>query len=254
LLTTTWRPLLTVQLWWVVPLLVVSFAGSLATPQTTVDTSTDAGEIFGALAIALPALLITVLLTLTAQLASLHVLVQRATGRQVSVRAAMLAGLRRVHAMIGWGILAGLLVLVGVVLCVVPGIYVGLVMVVLPAIVLLERGRGIGRAFELFHAKFGESLARVATIAGIYLVGGIVQSAISGLLIGDLDPNADPDATPSIATALFGSIVSTSFSVALIVILAPLILTAYADMRARREPFSTAYLMPAPAPDGSGGA
>jgi hypothetical protein len=174
LLATTWRPILTVQLWWVVPLLALGFAGSLIAPDTTVDSSNDASGVLGAFAVALPLGLVSALLVCVVQLASLHVLVQRATGHQVSVRTALLAGLRRVHAMIGWGVLAGLLIAVGVVLCVLPGIYVALVMATLPAIVLLERGKGIGRAFELFHAKFGDSLARVATIAGIYLVGAVV--------------------------------------------------------------------------------
>jgi hypothetical protein len=159
----------------------------------------------------------------------------------------MLAGLRRIHAMIGWGLLAGLLAGVGLLLCIVPGIYVAFVMITLPAIVLLERGKGIGRAFELFHAKFGASLARVATIVGIYLVASVVESAFSGLVS---DGGFDPYAAPTVSSALIGSILSVAFSVVLSIVLAPLTLTAYADMRARREPFSTSYLMPPPAPDG----
>ncbi|WP_433828621.1 hypothetical protein ACQP2E_04575 [Actinoplanes sp. CA-015351] len=62
---------------------------------------------------------------------------------------------------------------------------------------LVQRGAGIGRCFQLFHADFGASIARVATVYGIAL-----------------------------------GVVGTAFLV-----------TTYADMRARRESFSTAYLM-----------
>ena len=53
--------------------------------------------------------------------------------------------------------------------------------------------------------------------------------------------------SPGVGTqSLLGSaseLVSAVFSVASSVILAPMLLTAYADMRARHEPFSTAYLV-----------
>jgi hypothetical protein len=75
------------------------------------------------------------------------------------------------------------------------------------------------------------------------VVFGVVESAFSGLLTGGFDP----EATPSIATAVAAAVLSTIFTLVLSVISAPLTLTACADMRARREPFSTAYLAPVPA-------
>jgi hypothetical protein len=242
LLATTWRPILLVQSWWVVPLLALGIiSGLLLNPETaTVESTADVRDAFGALAVAAPAALISVLLISIAQLASLQVVVQRATGQPVSVRAAWGTAFRRIHAMIGWGVLAVLLIGAGITLCFLPGIYLGCTLLILPAIVLLERNKGIGRAFELFHHKFGDSIARVATIIGIALVPSVIENVVSRALNGGYDPQA----SPSVTVAILGAIISTVFAVAISIVTAPLLLTAYADMRARREPFSTAYLIP----------
>lgn len=243
LLATTWRPILLVQLWWVVPMLAFGIISSLLLdPEpATVESTADVRGAFGVLALAAPAALISVLLISIAQLASLQVVVQWATGQPVSVRAAWGTAFRRIHAMIGWGVLAVLLIGAGITLCFLPGIYLGCALLILPAIVLLERDKGIGRAFELFHHKFGDSIARVATIIGVALVPSVIENVVSRALNGG---GYDPQASPSVTVTILGAIISTVFAVAISIVTAPLLLTAYADMRARREPFSTAYLMP----------
>lgn len=239
LLSVAWQPMAMVQLIWALPLVVLGVFLNLAPTEPDTTTSSElTGDLLVALLIGAGAALIAILLSFVTQLATIQILVQRATGQPMSVRDALLTGLRRAPAMLGWGLLAGLLVLVGLVLCILPGIYVGLALSVLPVIVLLERGTGIGRAFQLFHADFGAAIGRVATIIAIMLAVTLVDSVFSGLILSAADGEV------SIGAAVVASVLSTIFSIILSIVASPLLLTAYADMRARHEPFSTAYLAP----------
>nr|WP_221382827.1 sulfur globule family protein [Actinoplanes polyasparticus] len=242
LLAAVWRPMAQVQLVWAIPLIVVGVLTAIYAPDraVTFDSTTppNFSDIFEPLFVVLPFALAAVLLTLVAQLATLDVLVQRATGRPVSVSRALLTGLRRFPAMLGWQLLAGLVILVGLLLCVLPGLYVLIVFLILPVIVLVERGQGIGRAFQLVHASFGAAVARLATIVGLHIAFVLVESVLSAIL----NPAAGSGPGVTVASA----ILSAGFSAATGVVMSPLLLTAYADMRARHEPFSTAYLIPHP--------
>ena len=238
LLSVSWRQILSVHLIWAVPLLIFNVISNAVPSDVETTDNADVGDLLPLLAVALPLLGAGLLLTMVAQLAALHVGVQRALGRPVSIGAALLAGLRRTPAMLGWGVLEIMLLAGGVLLCVLPGIYTALVLMILPAIVLLERGVGIGRAFELFHADFGAAIARVATIVAVSVAAAIVDNAFVAALTGG---SADPS-TAGVGVLIPVAVISTIISVASSVVAAPMLLTAYADMRSRREPFSTAYL------------
>jgi hypothetical protein len=223
----------------------MAIAGNLLSPETSTtfdDSSIDGLAILRVALIIAGIAVVGALLALTIQLAMLHVLVQRATGQPVSISAALGGGLRRVPAMLGWGILQILLILLGFLLCLLPGFYVVIALYILPAVVLLERGQGIGRAFKLFHADFGASIARVATIGGLGLAFAMVENAFTSLIGGGFVT----DEPLTVPLAVAAGIVSVAIWVASAIVLAPMLLTAYADMRARREPFSTAYLTPDP--------
>jgi len=240
LLSADWLPIIQVQLIWAVPLLILGVITGLNAPDTTVQFdpgSPDLSEAFGPLRL-VPFTLIAVLLTVVAQMATLDVLVQHATGRPVSVGQALINGLRRFPALLGWQILAGLVILLGACLLVLPGIYAAAVLLILPVIILLERGEGIGRAFQLFHANLGASAGRIATVFGLNLAFTVAEFVGSEAL----SPLGDATTAFSVSSAVLSAV----FSVATGVVISPLLLTAYADMRARHEPFSTAYLLPAP--------
>ncbi|GAB2597850.1 hypothetical protein Aab01nite_73580 [Paractinoplanes abujensis] len=241
LLSAVWQPMTLVQLVWAVPLLAIGVVAALITPDASVitdpqDVSFD--DFLEPLLIILPFTLAAVVLSMVSQLATLDILVQRATGRPVSVGTALKNGLRRFFPLLGWQILAGLIILVGLLFCILPGLYFAVVLTVLTPIILLERGEGISRAFQLFHANFGAALGRIATVYGFYLAFTFVEGIFTSVI--------DPSGTAGTGVALFLAVVSTAFSVASGVVVAPMVLTAYADMRARREPFSTAYLAQQP--------
>lgn len=168
--------------------------------------------------------------------ATVQLVVQAATGRPVSLGAALSTALRRTPALFGWGALSTLLCIVAVALCVLPVIYVGAVLMILPVVVTLERGRGIGRCFQLFHASFGASAGRIATILGVAIGGGLALAVVSAVLQALAGGGS---------ASVFDAVLNGVFSVLFAVLGTPFLVTAYADMRARREPFSTAYLMAA---------
>ena len=237
LLAATWRPMVLLQLMWVLPLLVIelfAIGGTTTITTTSADDIDWQTEIVEPLAIVAPFLIVFGLLSVVVQLATVDVLVQRALGRPVALGAALRAGLRRMLPLIGWEILGGLLAFVGLVFCILPGIYVVAVLMILPPLILLERGQGIGRAFQLFHADFGAALGRAATIVGLYFAFSLVSTSFSGALNSGGEPN--------VGMGIVAAIIGAGLSIATFVVISPLLLTAYADMRARREPFSTAYL------------
>ncbi|GIE95755.1 hypothetical protein Ari01nite_32200 [Paractinoplanes rishiriensis] len=237
LIRAAWQPLALIQLIAAVPLFVVSVATTLVTNSDVVvseSTDFDAATFFGALFGIFALFLIPVVLGLITQLAALRYLVQLALGQPITIGQALRSVLGRAPALLGWAIVAGLIILVGLILCVLPGLYMIAVVAVLPAIVLLEPGKGLGRAFELFHADFGAALARIATLMGITI--GI--SFATSFILGALTPATDP----AVATVVLTELVTAAFSVAIGIVFSPMLLTAYADMRARKEPFSTAYL------------
>jgi archaellum biogenesis protein FlaJ (TadC family) len=168
----------------------------------------------------------------------------------VSIGAAMGTGLRRLPALLGWGIVAGLAALLGFVLCILPGIYVTAVVSILTAVVVAERGVGVGRCFQLFNADFGSSVARIGTIAALGLGFGIVSSIVSAIATAIVGGGGGLSAQSheSVLSIIVGAVVSGLFSIVSATVFPPLLLTAYADMRARTEPFSTAYLIPGGVP------
>jgi hypothetical protein len=166
---------------------------------------------------------------------SVQLVILAATGRPVSIAVAFRLGIRRVPAVIGWGALAGLVYVGAALACFLPVIYVGAALMVLPVVVTLERGAGIGRAFSLFHADLGTSISRTATMFGLSIAGLIMFAVIGAIGAAVIGGAAGP---------VVSQLVSSVGGLAIGILITPLVVTTYADMRARREPFSTAYLVP----------
>lgn len=238
LLQKAWRPLLLVHLISVPPLEILTAWAQIAAKN---DIGTDpehftASDLRNLLMLLGVAIVVGGLLSVVVSLTSQRILVQAATDRPIAVGAALLDGLRRTPALIGWGIPISLMVVVGLFCCIVPGLYFGAVFTVLPAIVLLERGNAISRSFQLLHADIGAALGRIVIYYAVSILFVIVQSLFTS-------------AVATIGTSTAVTVASTGvgivFTLASAVAVTPMVLTAYADMRARREPFSTAYLAPA---------
>jgi hypothetical protein len=175
--------------------------------------------------------------------------VLRATGRPGNlVGPALLAGAKRVPALIGWCLLAVPVLIVAMVLCFFPVLYVGAVLTILPAVVLLERGNGIGRCFQLFHANFAVSASRIATIIGLSFAAGTLLTLLTTIVDVTIGGSSS---TPNTTATVINAVLQGGYYIVSYVVLAGLLVPAYADMRARLEPFTTADLLPAQRSSGS---
>ena len=198
----------------------------------------DLAPLFSLFGWTLVALLLALVIAAMVTLASVHIGVSVAVGAEVRVAGVLRLAARRVFPLLGWQLLAIPIYVVAVCLCVVPVFYVAAVFVVLPVVVAVERSGAIGRCFSLFHHDLGSSVARVATIFGLTLAGALVGGVFGAVV------NAGALAAwPGTGGIIGGAVVSTLLSAlaggAIAILLAPLTLTAYADMRARHEPLTT---------------
>ncbi|MFD0581795.1 proline-rich domain-containing protein [Dactylosporangium darangshiense] len=177
-----------------------------------------------------------------------HVIVAAAAGLPPRLGPALALAVRRCLPLMGWQILAALMLALGLCACILPGIYFYAVLMVLPVVVTFERGgAGIGRCFRLFHNDVGVAASRVATIGAAAVVLAIV-SAVVGVVIAAVDlsqtggPAPGQVATLSTTAVIVQTVVRDLLGALLRTFTCVLVLTAYADMRARTEPLSTSVL------------
>lgn len=254
LLRTGWRPMALVQLIVAVPMLVLtlpallSFERQQKVAQDSLQASLDAnGEpdfslIFAGVPVLLSAALVASLFYVLGQLTTAQLVVSMATGRTGNrPGAALLAAARRVPALLGWYLLAIPLCLVAFIACFVPVIYVSAVITILPVVVLLERGQGIGRCFQLFHANFGVSVSRIATMMGLYFAGSVVLALLTTIVSLTIGGSYE---SPNTTATVINGILQCAYYFASGLVITPMVVTAYADMRAHREHFTTAHLIP----------
>jgi hypothetical protein len=239
-------------------LLLVTMIDDLARASRTIDPDTgravapDLGPLFAMFGLILAGAFLGLLVSFVVAIACNHVAVSVAAGLRPRLGAALGLAVRRVFPLLGWQVLAGLIVMVGICACILPAIYLSAVFAVLPAVVTFERGSAaIGRCFKLFHQDLGVSISRIATIGGIsigiavvaYIINQIIQS-VPGQPVFDTDsesPFGDVG-TGYIVAVVIGAVVTDLFTRAGAVLTSPLTLAAYADLRARVEPLSTATL------------
>jgi hypothetical protein len=256
-----WRPLVAVQAVGALASLVVYVplgVWTLTAGESLTATGADGTVLFDAAAFAdvlgvtVAGIFLTIVAANAATIASLHIGVSIAAGGRPDVGAALGFALRRLLSLLGWELVAGFLMVLGVCACVLPGVYLYAVFTLVPVVVAVERTNVLGRCFRLFHNSFGSAVARIATIIGIGIGVGLASSVLTSIVdavigvstspfgFSDLDAYADTELI--VIGALVSSIISVGLSGAVAVLTAPMTLTAYADLRARREPLSATVL------------
>lgn len=220
----------------VVPL---TFVSTLIT-QVALDPGTERitvlGEIvevpasrgfFAALFVGAFALAISVIIWALLEAAIVRAAAQATLGDPIDVEASYRWGFRRIGSVILVSILAGLAVLGGLILLVVPGlIFAVMLCVSVPALIVEDR-RGsdaLGRSWSLVKGSFWH-------VVGVIVVAGLIASAISGI-IGSIGGNAW--FLRWIFTSI-GTIVTAPFTALVAVLL-------YVDLRARGEALTAATL------------
>jgi hypothetical protein len=190
------------------------------------------------LGVAVLAGLLAFIVSALVTLATVYIGVSVAVGGRPSLSAAFALAGRRLLPLIGWQLLSLPIFLLGFCVCVLPVLYVAAVFTVLPAVVAIERSNAVGRCFTLFNRNLGVSIARIATILVIIIVVAVVgvglQTAVRSVLA-----TAGPETALSV---LLTTLVSTLVTAAAGIVIAPLTLAAYADMRSRIEPINAAVI------------
>lgn len=255
-----WKPFTLLQVLMSAPLVLLALVVQVGTEVGTNGTFTvdgfgdnaKAGLIIATVGAVLLGFVIALAWYAVGTLATVRMVVTVATGGQPRIGESLKSVLPRVPAMLGWGFVAGLLLFGAVLACLLPVFYVGAVVIILPAVVLFERGGGVGRCFQLFHGDFGAAVGRAATIIGLNIAGavafGIVGALISSIVPGvsGINGSLDIGSAGVLTGSTLDSLLDGVFYVVSGVVLTPLIVAMYADLRARREPFSTAYLVNPP--------
>ena len=178
-LARSWQPLLVIQLATVVPGMIVS-----ALVLWAAASQSPAVGIGGAL-LGLAGGLIVFVVALLAQGASVYVVGKQASGQQqVGAGAALSFAAGRALPLLGWGILAAVLIGLGFVLLIIPGIYLIVVFAAaLTGVIMFER-TGIGRTFGLVNPAFGQTLGRLLSFAIAAMVYSTVVTLIVGAVVG----------------------------------------------------------------------
>lgn len=168
----------------------------LPAPGSTQSPTFDSALLWTLIPIVCVGVIVYGFATCVAQAAAVWSITREAAGQPASLGAALGYGLRNGVRLFGWGLLYGLLVLVGTCACFVPGLYFALAGCLYIPVALYRRGMSpIGTSFSLVNRNFGAALGRMALLLLIlYGVQATVAGPLQVLSIG---------AKPAVAIALF---------------------------------------------------
>jgi hypothetical protein len=222
--------------------IVLGITGALRSPTafpigaSTARPTPGVGAAFGVLGVGLVGWAIISVLQAVGWAGGTWVLTREALGQPAQLGDALRYGLRRSLGLWGWTLLSGLILLVGLCACLVPGLYLLFPLSLVGPIYLFERGVPIGRAFKLFHANVGPVLGRVALVIGALLVGvaviGVIQN-VGLAAVGD----GGFSAVAVIVAVIAGALYLPLYLLQLVGLVA-----TYAEQRAREVPVNTAQL------------
>jgi hypothetical protein len=171
--------------------------------------------------------------------AGMWIVARRAVGAPAPLGTALAFGARNCARIGGILLVVGLMVSVGIVACLVPGLYLAVAASLVVPFAIFDRGtNAIGASFRLVNRNFGAVLGRLAImyllLAAVSVVVSIINTAASGRSVASSD---------TVASGSGGSSAAIVGDVLLIVILVPSsmflligILMTYAQMRARMVP------------------
>ena len=246
-----WRQLLPiVLLTQVVPAAVIGVLTLVFSPEGELATAPDGapvlpagfwGQMFAFYGVLLAAGLVFGLLQATGWAAGTWVVARQAAGEPTGLGAAFRYGMRRALGLWGWTLLVSLLAMLGTCLCVLPGIYVTFALALFGPVYLFERREPIGRAWRMFHNRFGMVLGRVALVIAVLLAATVLDAVvggISGAAFGVEPMNAVGTAIGAVVLAVFGALLATPAYLAQQVGL----VVTYAEQRAQEGPVNAARL------------
>ncbi|MGC4890276.1 hypothetical protein [Micromonospora sp. DT227] len=169
------------------------------------------------------------------------VVARQAAGEPAGLGGALRYGARRALGLWGWTIVVSLLITVGACLCLLPGIYAGFAVALFGPVYLFERQEPIGRAWRMFHNRFGMVLGRVALVACALVAAAVLDAvvgAVSGAAFGTDPMSGLGTAVGAVTLAVVGAALAAPAYLAQLVGL----VVAYAEQRAHEGPVNAARL------------
>ncbi|WP_428963349.1 hypothetical protein [Micromonospora fluostatini] len=169
------------------------------------------------------------------------VIARQAAGEPVSLAEAMRYGLRRALGVWGWSLLVGLLVMIGICFCILPGIYLAAALSMAGPVYVFERHNPIGRSFRMFHDRLGLLLSRLALVVVIIIGVGLVADVLETVALlpfGDAPLAAPGTALGALLAVTVLSVLSLPGYLAQLVGL----VVTYAEQRIHEGPVDSARL------------
>ncbi len=120
--------------------------------------------------IAVAAVIVFLIVGAWVQIASFVIAVLDAAGEPIGMGSALRLASRRVLPLTGWMIISGIMLVVGFVLLVIPGIYLAIVFGASLIGVVTVDHKGIGRSFELVNRRFWPTAGRMLLLFLIIIV------------------------------------------------------------------------------------
>lgn len=212
------------------------FAPSFSGTPTATLTATDAATFGVGLFVAA---LINFLAGRLAQAGCFRAIADAYLGEEVSWRSSLRFALRRLPALVGLSILSGILVGIGTILLVIPGIYLYVAFAVSVPVLLVEGAGPAGalqRSRELVRGRWWGTLG--VTVVG-YLLVSIVTYALVGVVVGIAFANP---ARNTVTGFLLNTLASTVGSMIATPAAAAFVTVLYIDLRVRKEAFDLLLL------------
>jgi hypothetical protein len=214
-------------------------------PGSTTTTTDELPDwlAFGFVGVFLLILLLVVVfmvLQMAGYAAATYAATRDAIGQPVRLGHALGYGFRRSLGLAGWQIVVSLLVILGAIACILPGIYVYAATALFGPIYLFERSSPISRTFRIFNNNLGRVLGRLAIILAATIVAGLVGNMFD--LIGQAATGNSTDPTLVIAAAVIGSLFSVVIQLPLSMFTFAGILLTYTEQRGYEAPVNSGQL------------
>jgi hypothetical protein len=210
----SWQPLLLIQIATALPALIIAavLGVVVAAGGGTIGLAVSGG-IF---------VILVVAVSLLAQGASVYVVTRQAAEQPVGAGEALSFAAGRALPLLGWGILAGILVFIGFLLLIIPGIYLAVVFTAaLTGVIMYERA-GLGRTFTLVNRQFWGTFGRLITFA-------IAAAIYSGIITAIVSTFTQPE---SLARSIIVNILTLPVTLAA----AGVAVVTYASLRNKENP------------------
>jgi hypothetical protein len=166
-------------------------------------------------------ILIDLLVTICAQIASFYIAILDAASEPAGISTALRLAARPTLPMLGWSLVAGIMNIVGLLLFLIPGIYLFIVFYAsLIGVVAIEH-KGIGRTFRLVNPRFWPTAGRVLFAFLIFAISVVVVIGISYAL--------GPD-------SIAASILTWVFSILIGLVAIAISVVTYTELRFHENP------------------